>query len=280
MSPHALRAGGVALGIVLGLLGARVADRLPSRYGITHLVTGAKRARRNAVVVVLVTLIGAAIGELVARAMTDVGLEPWHASAILGVNLLVASAVVAAAAIDLEHMILPDELTLGGALVCLLSSPIRNVGWRGALIGAAVGLAVAWVPFAIYKRLRGHSGMGLGDAKLAILAGAWFGPIGAVLVLFGGVALMPLAAFALRAAGAPYQVPESVQADIAELRARAEAGDEEAARELEDDPMAADVADGALSARMPLGPFLALACLVLLFTRRYVEPWLLAWLSG
>lgn len=277
MSPHALRAGGIVLGIVLGLLGARVADRLPPRYGITHLVKGAKRTRRNAIVVVVIAACGAAIGEMLARAP---GLEAWHAASILVVNLVVATAVVAAAAVDLEHMILPDELTLGGALVCLLSSPIRNVGWRGALLGAAVGFAVAYVPFVVYKRLRGRSGMGLGDAKLAILAGAWFGPLGAVLVLFGGVALMPLTALVLRALGVEYRIPESVAAELADLRARAEAGDEEARAELEDDPMAADVADGALSTRLPLGPFLALACLVLLFTRRFVEPWLLAWLSG
>ncbi len=277
MSPHALRAGGIVLGIALGLGGARVADLLPPRYGITHLVKGAKRTRRSAIVVVIVAACGAAIGEMLARAD---GLETWHAWSILVVNLLVASAVVAAAAIDLEHMILPNELTLGGALVCLLTSPIRNVGWRGALLGAVVGFAVAYLPFVIYKRLRGRSGMGLGDAKLAILAGAWFGPIGAVLVLFGGVALMPLAAVALRALGIEYRVPESVTAELEELRARAEAGDEEARLELADDPMAADVADGALSARLPLGPFLAFACIVLLFTRRFVEPWLLAWLTG
>lgn len=282
MSPHALRAGGIVLGLALGLAAARVADRLPVRYGITHLVTGAKRQRRNAIVVALVLACGAGIGELLARAP---GLEAWHAAAILGVNLVLASAVIAAAAVDLEHMILPNELTLGGAAIALLSSPVRNVGLEGSIVGAVVGFAVAYVPFVVYKRLRGQSGMGLGDAKLAILAGAWFGPIGAVLVLFGAVALMPLTAVAIRGLGLAYRIPESVTAELDELRARAAAGDEEARRELEDDPMAGDVGDGdgaanPLSTRLPLGPFLAAACLVLLFARRFIEGALLSWLSG
>lgn len=277
MSPYALRAGGAVLGLAFGLLGARLADVLPRRYGITHLVTGAKRTRRNAFVVAVIAGSSAVMGAMLAR-IED--LEPWHAWLLLVVNLVAVTAVVSAAAIDLEHMILPNELTLGGALVCLASSPLRNVGWMNALLGAAVGLFVAYVPLLVYKRLRGRSGMGLGDAKLAVLAGAWFGPLGAVLVLFGGAVLMPLTALGMRLAGASYRMPESVAAELAELRALAEAGDEEARAALADDPMAADVADGALSVRLPLGPFLALACLVLLFARRFIEPAILGWLAS
>lgn len=277
MSPHALRAGGIVFGIVLGVLSARLVDLLPARYGITHLVTGAKRRRRNIAVIALVAACGLGLGDVLARA-PDVA--AWHASTLLVVNLLVAAAIVASAAIDLEHMILPNELTIGGAALCLASSPLRHVGLRDSLIGAVVGLLVAYVPFAVYKRMRGRSGMGLGDAKLAILAGAWFGPLGAVLVLFGGVASLSIAAVVMHVAKVSYRIPESVAADIAELRRRAEAGDADARAELEDDPMAADVAEGILSARLPLGPFLGLSCLVLLFGRRSVEQLVLGWLAG
>jgi hypothetical protein len=75
-------------------------------------------------------------------------------------------------------------------------------------------------------------------------------------------------------------VPESVIAEIAALRERADAGDPEAKAALEDDPMAADVADGVLGTRLPLGPFLALASLLLLFARRWIEGAVLAWISG
>jgi len=63
-------------------------------------------------------------------------IEAWHALALLLVNVTVFAAIVSAAAIDLEHMILPNELTLGGAAICLLSSPLRSVG----LVGSATWL--------------------------------------------------------------------------------------------------------------------------------------------
>lgn len=279
MSPHALRALGIVSGLALGVLAGRLADALPARYGIVHLASGKKRTRRNAVLLAIMTACGAAVGELIAHAAAAAVVPAWHASLVLDADLLVTCAVVAAAAIDLEHMILPNELTIGGVLVCLASSPLRRVGLVPSVFGLVVGLLAAYVPFVLYKVLRGRSGMGLGDAKLAALAGAWFGPLGALLVLFGGSALMPLTVLLMRALGLTYRVPESVVAEIAELRARAERGDEEARAELADDPMAADVADGALSARLPLGPFLALACLVLLFADPWIERPILAWLA-
>jgi leader peptidase (prepilin peptidase)/N-methyltransferase len=188
--------------------------------------------------------------------------------------------IVCASAIDLEHMILPNELTLGGAVLCVATSPLRSIGIMESALGAATGFVVAYVPFWIYKRIRGRSGMGLGDAMFAVLAGAWFGPLGAVLVLFGGALLMPLATVVLRVLRVEYAVPASVIAEIAELRTRAESGDADAKAALEDDPMAADVADGVLGTRLPLGPFLALASLLLLFARRWIEGAVLAWISG
>jgi leader peptidase (prepilin peptidase)/N-methyltransferase len=188
--------------------------------------------------------------------------------------------IVCASAIDLEHMILPNELTLGGAVLSVATSPFRSIGIVDSAVGAVTGFAIAYVPFWIYKRIRGRSGMGLGDAMFAVLAGAWFGPLGAVLVLMGGAFLMPVATLVLRVLRIEYTVPESVVAEISELRKQAEAGDADAKAALDDDPMAADVAEGVLGTRLPLGPFLALASLVLLFARRPIEAVVRAFLSG
>ena len=38
-----LHAAGVIVGLLLGLVATKLADVLPGRYDITHLVTGAKR---------------------------------------------------------------------------------------------------------------------------------------------------------------------------------------------------------------------------------------------
>jgi prepilin signal peptidase PulO-like enzyme (type II secretory pathway) len=123
--------------------------------------------------------------------------------------------------------------------------------------------------------------MGLGDAKLALFAGAWLGAPGAVYVVFAGAVQSALCALVMRVLGLTFAVPASVQAEIAELRAKAAAGDEEALEALADDPMAADVRkpgepgdSGAEEAfatmRLPMGPFLVLSCLEFLFARREI----------
>jgi leader peptidase (prepilin peptidase)/N-methyltransferase len=276
LDPMLLRAGGAAFGLLLGVLATKVADVLPGRYGITHLVTGARRSRRNIVLVVLSTLCALGIAEVL-RGAPDVSLA--HAGFLLATNAIVASAVLAAAAIDLEHMILPNELTLGAAVVCLATSPLRSIGIVGSVAGAVAGLVISYVPFLLYKKLRGQSGMGLGDAKLAVMAGAWHGVEGAFFVLFAGALQSAVAAVVMRVTGLRYEEPESVKAEIAELRARADAGDEDAKSELADDPMAGEARDGTLGMRLPLGPFLALACVEVLFLRRWLVEHVLGWLT-
>ena len=190
-----LHAAGVIVGLLLGLVATKLADVLPGRYDITHLVTGAKRTRRNVVVVALV--IACCVG--IAHVLSGItALSLVHAVLLLAFHGTVAMMIICASAIDLEHMILPNELTLGGAVLCVATAPLRSIGIVDSAIGAVTGFVIAYVPFWIYKRLRGRSGMGLGDAMFAVLAGAWFGPLGAVLVLFGGAFLMPLATVILR----------------------------------------------------------------------------------
>lgn len=278
LSPNAVRGLGAVAGLAGGLCAGRLADTLPRRYGVTLLVEGRARTRRNAAVAVLGTAIGLWLAYLV-TAVPEVTIE--RAAFYFSVNLALSVALVAAAAVDLEHMILPNELTLGGALLALVSSTWRGVGLVGSLVGIVVGLAITYLPFLLYKRLRGRSGMGLGDAKLALFAGAWLGAPGAIFVVFAGALQSALCAALMRVLGLSFPVPASVQAEIADLRAKAAAGDEEARELLADDPMAADVTtphpDGANRAaahlatmRLPMGPFLVAACLEFVFARRQI----------
>jgi leader peptidase (prepilin peptidase)/N-methyltransferase len=267
VSPNAVRGLGAALGLGFGLAAGRAADVLPLRYEITLLVSGRARTRRN----VLLAVIGAVIGAWFAHFVTlvpDVTVQ--RAAFYFSVNLALCLALVAAAAVDLEHMILPNELTLGGALLALATSPWRGVGLVGSLVGIAVGLGITYLPFVLYKRLRGRSGMGLGDAKLALFAGAWLGAPGVVFVVFAGALQSALAAGIMRVLGLSFAVPASVQAELAELQAKATAGDEEARSLLADDPMAAEAADSLATMRLPMGPFLVLACVEFVLARRQI----------
>ena len=142
LSPSAVHGIGGLAGAVLGLVAARLADVLPRRYDVTLLVGGRARAARNAAVVALSIAIGAWFGHLVTR-VPDVTLG--RALFYFSVNATLAVALVSAAAVDLEHMILPNELTLGGAVLALASSHWRGVGVIGSLVGIAVGLAITYL---------------------------------------------------------------------------------------------------------------------------------------
>jgi len=93
----------------------------------------------------------------------------------LAISLGLGWCLLMLAAIDLKVMRLPDIFTLPLALAGL-----GFAVWRGDQpIDHLVGLVVGFVAFAsldrIYIRLRGRSGLGLGDAKLFCAGGAWLG---------------------------------------------------------------------------------------------------------
>jgi leader peptidase (prepilin peptidase)/N-methyltransferase len=157
-------------------------------------------------------------------------------------------------------MYLPDSITIGGTLFGLATPGLRGLGWSDALLGAGVGLVGVWLPFIVgYRALRGRPGMGLGDAKLVMLAGAWFGWPGAAFALFAGALQATLGAILVLLVHGRIEEPEAVRQDRAELRRAADQGDAEALAALAADPLATPPDEGFMAARMPFGPFLCLA---------------------
>ncbi len=85
-------------------------------------------------------------------------------------------ALLTLAWIDYDHYYLPDVIVLP-----LLLAGLGIAWWRdgelpvdgalGAVIGYSALALLAWG----YRRLRGHDGLGLGDAKLLAAGGAWLG---------------------------------------------------------------------------------------------------------
>ena len=136
-----------------------------------------------------------------------------------------------------------------------------------------LGLAASFLPALAFRLIRKKSGMGLGDAKLSIAAGAWLGIGGVFFMLMAGALQSVLAAVVMRVLRLRYRVPASVLREIEELRTRAAAGDEAAKAEIADDPMAAPDAldaDGVLATRLPLGPFLVLGAFEFVFFGRAI----------
>jgi leader peptidase (prepilin peptidase)/N-methyltransferase len=215
-------------------------------------------------------VVGLAVAELVLRTLpgfTSLG----HAGAVFLADFALAMALVAAAFIDAEHMYLPDAITVGGAMFGLATPSLRGLGWTDVFAGAAIGFLGIWLPFVVgYEKLRGRPGMGLGDAKLVMLAGAWFGWPGAAFALFGGAVQATIAAVVTLTTRGRIDEPEAVRADREELQRAAEAGDEEARQLLADDPLGTPPGEGILAARIPFGPFLCLAIIEWMLA----GPWL------
>jgi len=188
----------------------------------------------------------------------------WKVVLLFALYLALALGLLAAAFIDLDHMYLPDAITLGGALLGLLSVRLRGGTFQGALLGAALGFLLVWLPFDfLYGKLRGMPGMGLGDAKLVMLAGAWFGWQGALFALLGGAVQATIVALAVFLARGRIDEPEAVIQERKELQALLASSEGEARVELERemarDPLAFEPEAGLGKARLAFGPFLALA---------------------
>lgn len=96
--------------------------------------------------------------------------------------------------IDLDHLLLPDNLTLPLLwLGLLLNLGELFVSLQSAVIGAAAGYGVLWSLYWLFKLATGKEGMGYGDFKLLAAIGAWFGwqsllPV-LLLASFSGAAL-------------------------------------------------------------------------------------------
>jgi leader peptidase (prepilin peptidase)/N-methyltransferase len=194
----------------------------------------------------------------------------WRAGLIFAAHFALCIGLLCAIFIDLDHMLLPDSLTLGGTALGVLSATLRGMELGDSLLGAVIGYLVVWLLFVEgYRLLRGVPGMGLGDAKLLALAGAWFGWGGVLFVLLAGSVLGTLTALAVYLARGRLEEPESVVREREELeRALSELEGEEReqlAEELAKDPLFAQPSGGLGQARLAFGPFLAVATLLYLF---------------
>lgn len=114
----------------------------------------------------------------------------WQDPLAFAAGAIFSALLVALAAIDLEHLLLPDALTFGGIAVGLaLQAWIPHATLFDALIGVLCASGALFLLAEAWLWLRGEEGLGLGDAKMAATLGAFLGWQGAlVAVLLAAIA--------------------------------------------------------------------------------------------
>jgi len=121
------------------------------------------------------------------------------------VKFAIFSAIIIALIVtDYRDRILPDEFTLGGALIGFAFAPFMHTEpgilqlffWKvlslpwirlaDAALAAAVGSGMTWFVGWAYQKVRHREGMGLGDVKMMAMIGAFLGLRGALAAMIIG----------------------------------------------------------------------------------------------
>lgn len=86
------------------------------------------------------------------------------------------ASLVAITFIDLDHRIIPDELSLGGLVYGLATSWIStDLSFSSSLIAAVVGFSIFYFFAWAYEKIAHKDGLGGGDIKFLAMLGAFLG---------------------------------------------------------------------------------------------------------
>lgn len=98
----------------------------------------------------------------------------FHDTYQLALHTLLICTLITAAAIDLEHQLIPDECSTI-ALACALLINLPSKMLESSVLGMIIGYGLVYVLRWFYLTFRGQEGIGLGDAKIIAALGAWLG---------------------------------------------------------------------------------------------------------
>jgi leader peptidase (prepilin peptidase)/N-methyltransferase len=109
---------------------------------------------------------------------------------------------------DAREYIIPDEFSIGGAVLGIAFSFVGGaLLWPQALLGAVVGFVLLWVVAWLGTKLLGQDAMGGGDIKMMAMIGAFLGWQGVLLTLFLGALLGTIIFLPMKLMGREKLVP-------------------------------------------------------------------------
>jgi len=114
--------------------------------------------------------------ELITALLTLFLFKRFGLSLPFGILFLFCSAMVVITFIDLDHMIIPDVISLPGIILgFVFSFFIPQLGWLNSLLGILAGGGSLYLVATLYQLFTRKEGMGGGDIKLLAMMGAFFG---------------------------------------------------------------------------------------------------------
>ncbi len=196
-------------------------------------------------------LVEAVTGGLAVLALVRFGLTPMALIAFA-----FTAALLLITFIDLDHLFIPDEVSLPGILIGLgISMLPGGLGLANAVAGAVLGGGILWAVAWSYERTTGTEGMGFGDVKLLAMIGAFLGwqAIPAILIVAS--------------------ISGSVAGLLVIFTARGRARVRRVVRTLGAGALGPYLRRAARTTAIPFGPFLALGAVVALYVPEITLPW-------
>ena len=160
------------------------------------------------------------IVELITMAVFILHYVVFGADPILVPRLVLACALIVLFAIDLEHHLLPNVITLPGIVIGFLCSFLFPPGPVSSLVGILLGGGSLWLIGEAYYRYAGQEGMGGGDVKMLAMLGAFLGwKLVLVTLIFSSIAgaVIGLLVIALRRGDLKYALPYGTFLSLAGL---------------------------------------------------------------
>lgn len=195
----ALAAAGV-LGGLVGRLLERWARRLARDGGVVDAPVAAASPQA----------VGARAFELVTAALCALAWWRYGLSPLLVSRAVFGCALILLFTVDFRRHQLPNAVTLPGVALGLGFSFVTEPGWIASLIGTALGGAILWIMAELSHRLRGESGVGMGDVKMLAMIGAFIGwklMLVALMVALLSASLISIGLMATRRGAAPRMLP-------------------------------------------------------------------------
>jgi leader peptidase (prepilin peptidase)/N-methyltransferase len=152
----------------------------------------------------LIELLTAGLTVLVGLYFPTTAVLPWL--------LLLTWCLITLSFIDIDHKLLPDNITLPLVWLGLLFNITANgfASPQDSIIGAVIGYMILWTVYQVHHAVTKKEGMGYGDFKLLSAAGAWLGwqyiPITLLLSAGAGVAI-GISLMLIKKQGRDLQIP-------------------------------------------------------------------------